>query len=66
MSDNKRKFRNIYSRELCVRLIHKGFTYEYELPNPERPGFVFWVFPASEALQKEIEAYMEAKKTNNK
>jgi hypothetical protein len=66
MSEQKKKFRNIYSRELCVRLIHRGFTYEYELPNSERPGFVFWVFEASEKLQKEIEAYMEdkAKKKN--
>jgi len=61
MSDNKKKYRNIYSRELCVRLIHKGFVYEYELPNSEKPGFVFWVFAASDELQKEIEVYMNEK-----
>jgi hypothetical protein len=61
MGKNGKKYRNIYSRELCVKLIHKGFVYEYELPNSERPGFVFWVFPASDELQAEIDKYMTEK-----
>jgi len=57
MTDSKKKYRNIYSRKLCIFLIHRGFLYEYELPNPERPGFILWVFPASDELQNAIEDY---------
>ncbi len=55
----KPKYRNIYSRRLCMRLIHRGFRFEFELPNPQKEGFTIWVFEASDELQAEIEEYMK-------
>lgn len=53
----KKRYRNIYSRKLCIFLIHRGFTFEYDMPNPEKAGFLMWVFPASDELQEAIEDY---------